>query len=104
MFPHPKSFASSLEDGLTPLGRRKRRPYRRALPALPDRKATIERGLFFARADQWATLPMAADLETRVRRLLETEFDELFVETAEGYLPRWLKLGREVLITWAPRR
>ena len=73
-------------------------------PPLPDKQASIERGLFFARADQWATWPMAAELEARVRHLLEAEFDDLFVQTPEGYLPRWLKLGREVLITWQPRR
>ena len=72
--------------------------------ALPDRLAAIERGLIYARIDQWANWPFTPELEERARHVFETEFDDLFVESADGYLPTWPTLGREVLITWEPRR
>jgi hypothetical protein len=69
----------------------------------PTREAAIERGLTAARGDQWAMWPLGDGLETRVRALLEMDFDRLFTRTAEGYVPTWPKFGREVLITWQPR-
>ena len=72
--------------------------------AHPDREAAIERGLIYARIDQWANWPLTPELEQRARQMFEIEFDDLFVQTADGYFPAWLNLGREVLITWAPRR
>jgi len=39
----------------------------------------------------------------RARRLIEQHFDELFVQTRVGYLPRWPDHVREMLITWESR-
>jgi hypothetical protein len=72
--------------------------------AVPDREAAIRRGLDNLRTAQWAYWPMTTELETHTRQLLASEFDTLFVQTDDGYAPTWLSLGREVLITWEPRR
>ena len=47
---------------------------------------------------------MPPDLEARILELLETRFAELFTRTDAGYVPAWIPPGREVLITWEPRR
>jgi hypothetical protein len=34
--------------------------------------------------------------------VLEARFDELFAASPEGFVPRFITPGREVLITWEP--
>jgi hypothetical protein len=52
--------------------------------------------------DQWTFWPMEPDLERRLRPVLETRFDELFAASPEGFVPRFITPGREILITWEP--
>jgi hypothetical protein len=72
-------------------------------PAQPGREAAIQHAIGRFN-DQWATWPREPDLVARLRQVLESRFDELFVETANGYAATWVKLGREVLITWETGR
>jgi hypothetical protein len=37
-----------------------------------------------------------------LRSVLETRFDELFAASPEGFVPRFITPGREILITWEP--
>jgi SAM-dependent methyltransferase len=75
-----------------------------SIPAAPTREAAIQGAVARFPSDQWALWPLGAELQTRLKQLLESRFDELFVQTPEGYLPGWLPLGPEVFITWEPRR
>jgi SAM-dependent methyltransferase len=54
--------------------------------------------------EQWANWPLGAELEGRLREMLETRFDDLFTQVTDGYVPAWITPGREVLITWESRR
>jgi len=74
-----------------------------SFPAQPSREAAIQHavGRF---NDQWATWPREPDLVARLRHVLESRFDELFAQTRSGYAATWVKLGREVLITWETSR
>jgi SAM-dependent methyltransferase len=71
------------------------------IPA-PTRDAAIAGALGRFGGDQWAWWPRGADLEQRLRRLLETRFDEFFAAVPDGFVPRWITPGREILITWQP--
>jgi SAM-dependent methyltransferase len=73
-------------------------------PASPTREAAIQVALARFPGDQWAFWALGPELEARIRQLLDARFDELFTHTADGYVPGWLMPGREVLITWEPRR
>ena len=73
-------------------------------PPAPTREAAIQAAIARFAGEQWAWWPMAPELEARVRETLETRFDELLTETADGYVQGWVDPGREVLITWQPRR
>jgi SAM-dependent methyltransferase len=75
-----------------------------AFPASPTRETAIQVGLALFPGDQWALWPLGPELEARVRQTLDARFDELFTLTADGYVPGWPRPGREVLITWEPRR
>jgi SAM-dependent methyltransferase len=68
----------------------------------PTREAAVQYaiGRF---TDQWALWPLGAELEARLRQVLETRFDELFRKTPDGYIPAWITPGREVVITWETR-
>ena len=70
------------------------------LPVAPSREAALASALAFLRVHQWAIWPFAADLGARARERIEDRFDELFERTADGYRPRWVSPGRDVLITW----
>jgi hypothetical protein len=72
-------------------------------PPQPTREAAVHYaiGRFI---DQWAIWPLGPELEARLRRVLETGFDALFTQTANGYAATWITPGHEVLITWKPRR
>jgi hypothetical protein len=74
-----------------------------AYPAIPARDAAIQNAIGRFGGDQWALWPLGAELEARLRQVLETRFDELFSQTPDGYAPAWITPGREVLITWESR-
>jgi hypothetical protein len=71
------------------------------IPA-PTRETAIAGEMARFVGDQWALWPLGADLEQRLRGLLETRFDELFAVSPDGFIPRWITPGREILITWQP--
>ncbi len=71
------------------------------IPA-PTREAAIAGEVARFPGDQWSFWPLGADLEQRLRSLLEARFDELFAAGPEGFSPRWITPGREILITWQP--
>lgn len=73
----------------------------RPIVPAPTRAEAIERAVAGYRP-QWAFWPMGADLEARLRGILEERFEALFAAGAEGIVPRWINPGREVLITWRP--
>jgi SAM-dependent methyltransferase len=67
----------------------------------PTREAAIA-GAVARFTDQWTFWPLGTDLEQRLRRLLETRFEELYAAAPDSFIPRWLTLGHEILITWQP--
>ena len=71
------------------------------IPA-PTREAAIAGEMARFGGDQWALWPLDSALEQRLRGLLEARFDELFAAGPEGFRPRWITPGREILITWQP--
>jgi hypothetical protein len=52
--------------------------------------------------EQWGWWDLGSDLEARLRSVLEARFDELFAAGADGFVPRYVAPGREILITWQP--
>ena len=70
--------------------------------AAPSREAAIVGAMARFGGEQWALWPMGADLDHCLRLLLETRFDELFAAVPDGFVPRWMTPGREILITWQP--
>jgi hypothetical protein len=71
------------------------------IPA-PTRETAIGGALVRFGGDQWTLWPMGSDLEQRLQGILETRFDELFAVGPDGFIPRWITPGREILITWRP--
>ena len=71
------------------------------IPA-PTREAAIGGALVRFGGDQWTLWPLGSDLEQRLRGILDTRFDELFAAGPNGFIPRWITPGREILITWRP--
>ena len=69
---------------------------------LPSRAAAFAFAVQRVANEQWAHWPVAAALETRTRATVERHFDDLYAQSADGFSPRWITLGREVLITWRP--
>jgi hypothetical protein len=76
-------------------------PVTQPIVAAPTREAAITRALTNYRP-QWSFWPLGANLEARVRGILEARFEEWFVARAEGFSPRWITPGREILLTWRP--
>jgi hypothetical protein len=76
-------------------------PVTQPIVAAPTREAAITRALTNYRP-QWSFWPLGADLEARMRSTLEARFEELFAAGAEGFSPRWIAPGREILLTWRP--
>ena len=77
-------------------------PGARALIPAPTREAAIALALNRFGGDQWSIWPLGPDLERRLLDLLESRFDELYAQGSDGFVPRWVTPGREVLITWQP--
>jgi SAM-dependent methyltransferase len=79
-------------------------PSARPLISAPTREAAIAAAIARFNGDQWSFWPLGAELEARMRRILDAQFDELFAAGSDGFVPRWITTGQEVLITWQPGR
>ncbi len=77
-------------------------PTVRVSAPLPSRAAALGFAVQRVANEQWAHWPIAAALEARTRATVEQHFDELYAPGADGFTPRWIAMGREVLITWQP--
>ena len=76
----------------------------RLIVPLPSRAAALAFAVQRVANEQWAHWPVAAAFEARTRATVEQHFDELYAQGADGFTPRWITMGREVLITWQPGR
>lgn len=74
----------------------------RFVPTLPSRPAAIGFAVQRVANEQWSHWPVAAALAARIRATVEQNFDDLYAQAADGFTPRWINMGREVLITWQP--
>lgn len=74
----------------------------RLVVPLPSRAAALAFAVQRVANEQWAHWPVAAALEARTRTTVEQNFDDLYAQGADGFTPRWITMGREVLITWQP--
>ncbi|MDE2374209.1 MAG: class I SAM-dependent methyltransferase [Hyphomicrobiales bacterium] len=74
----------------------------RYIVPLPNRMAALTYAVQRAANEQWAHWPATPAFEARARAAVEQHFDDLFAPGADGFTPRWIDLGREVLITWQP--
>jgi SAM-dependent methyltransferase len=74
----------------------------RPIAPAPTREAAIAGRVAGFGGDQWSFWPLEPDLERRLRSVLETRFDELFAASPEGFIPRFITPGREILIAWEP--
>ena len=70
-------------------------------PAL-SRAAAIAGAIARFPGEQWGWWDLGSDLEARLRSIIEARFDELFTAGPEGFIPRYVAPGREILITWEP--
>ncbi len=77
-------------------------PNVRYIAPLPSRTAALAFAVQRVAAEQWAHWPVAAAFEARTRATVEQHFDDLYAHGAAGFTPRWISMGREVLITWQP--
>jgi hypothetical protein len=67
-----------------------------------SRDAAIAAAIARFPGEQWGWWDLGSDLESRLRSILEARFDELFAAGPEGFTPRYVAPGREILITWQP--
>jgi hypothetical protein len=74
----------------------------RPIVAAPTRQAAVAGAIVRFGGDQWTFWPLQPELEQRLRSVLETRFDDLFAAGDDGFSPRWITPGREILITWQP--
>jgi len=68
----------------------------------PTRQAAIDAAVARFNGDQWTFWPLGAALDARLRGILDARFDDLFLKKPDGFVPRWITAGNEVLITWRP--
>jgi hypothetical protein len=68
----------------------------------PGRERAIANAIARFPREQWGWWDLGSDLEQRLRVILESRFDELFAAGTEGFIPRYVTPGREILITWQP--
>jgi hypothetical protein len=68
----------------------------------PTRQAAIDAAVARFNGDQWSFWPLGAALDARIRGILDAKFDELFLKNPDGFVPRWINAGNEILITWQP--
>jgi SAM-dependent methyltransferase len=67
-----------------------------------SREAAISGAMERLKNAQWSFWPLAPDVEQRLCGLMERRFDDFFTSNADGFMPRWITPGREILITWQP--
>jgi SAM-dependent methyltransferase len=72
------------------------------LAPAPGREAAIAGAIARFPGEQWGWWGLGSDLEQRLRVILESRFDELFSTSPEGFIPRYITPGHEILITWQP--
>ena len=70
-------------------------------PAL-SRAAAIAGAIARFPGEQWGWWDLGSDLEARLRSIIEARFDELFTAGPDGFIPRYIPPGHEILITWQP--
>jgi len=68
----------------------------------PGRDAAIAGAIARFPGEQWGWWDLGSDLEDRLGSILEARFDELFAAGTDGFVPRYVAPGREILITWEP--
>jgi len=68
------------------------------VPRPPELPQTKEEAVEVALAGIW----LAPQHRDRADRVVRENFDELFQQEPEGFVPRWMPDVREVLITWEP--
>ena len=68
----------------------------------PSRDAAIAGAIARFPGEQWGWWDLGSHLKARLRSVLDARFDELFAAGAEGFVPRYVAPGREILITWQP--
>jgi hypothetical protein len=68
----------------------------------PNRDAAIAGAIARFPGEQWGWWSLGPNLERRLRSILEARFDELFTAGPDGFIPRYVAPGREILITWQP--
>ena len=90
------------EMGILPDIRVLPHPTRPFTPA-PNREAAIAGAIARFPGEQWGWWNLGSDLEQRLRVILESRFEELFVTSPEGFIPRYVTPGRDILITWPPQ-
>ena len=69
-----------------------------------SRDAAIAGAISRFPGERWGWWSLEPDLEQRLRSILEARFDELFTAGPDGFIPRYVAPGREILITWEPGR
>ena len=69
----------------------------------PSRDAAIAGAIARFPGEQWGWWDLGSHLKARLRSVLDAGFDELFAAGAEGFVPRYVAPGREILITWQPQ-
>ena len=74
------------------------------VPFMPaaGRDAAIAAAIARFPGEQWGWWDLGSDLEARLRSVLEARFYELFTAGTEGFVPRYVAPGREIMITWQP--
>lgn len=77
-------------------------PSVRFIAPLPSRATAIGFAMQRVANEQWAHWPVGPALEARIRAAMEQHFDALFTQGADGFMPRWIATGREILVTWQP--
>jgi hypothetical protein len=77
-------------------------PLHAATPIIPapTRETAVDGAVARFGGDQWTFWALGSDLEQRLRSILEARFDELFAAGHDGFSPRWITPGHEILITW----
>lgn len=73
-------------------------------PFFPTREAAMQAAVVRVTGAQWAFWPLTLEQDTRLRNVLDSDADSLLPRTDRGYTFGWIDAGREVLITWEPRR
>src|SRR5215469_14024305 len=97
------AVSASAERSLSPGSKSRVLPQPTVPFTVPSRDAAIAGAIARFPGEQWGWWDLGSDLKARLRSVLEARFDELFAVGAEGFVPRYVAPGREILITWQPQ-